>query len=202
MSIVDLGSRITDDWETYKHYIKSSESYVYVEGGAVTIGPASLNLTVGDVWYDCSKKKKYKIPSKGVPVKPGDSIIITTKQRIAVPYNVFGVVFGTGKNIFKGGFVSCGRIHPGFCDKLNIGYYNGSNLTIVFEPDDLLACCSFFDIETTVDLAVWKDDTDLPEPDFQKEKRTKAINILKFIVNYLMPFIAIIVSIAAIVFQK
>lgn len=199
MSIVDLNKRITKEWSSYNRSLKSCKSQIYINGDVIleNVGPASMNLTVGERWYDCSKKKFYKISDRGIKLKPGKSIIIETKQELAVPYNVFGVIFGIGKNIFKGGFVSTGKINPGFHGVLKIGYYNGSDSVIVFQPGDLLACCSFFDIETTLETPLEKYLTD-PEPEFAPNTwfhKTK----LWFFDNW-YSIISIIVSFLAIIF--
>lgn len=199
MSIINLNQRITKDWNQYNKALKSSSSLIFINGNVIlqNVGPASLNLTVGDRWYDCSKKKYYKISGKGIKVKPGKSIIIETKQEIAMPYNVFGIIFGTGKNIFKGGFISTGKINPGFHGVLKIGYYNGSDSVIVFEPEDLLACCSFFDIETTLDTPLEKYLTE-PEPEFAPNSFFQKSKI--WLVDNWYSLLSLIVSILAIIF--
>ena len=167
MALIDLNTRITSNWDEYNDFVKSDRSFIYVDGDVVldNVGPASMNLTVGERWFDFVTKKYYKIPAKGLKIKPGKSVIIETSQEIATPFNIFGVVYGTGKNIFKGGFISTGKINPGFKGKLKIGYYNGSNTAIIFEPKDLLACCSFYGVETTL-VRPLKEYISDPEPEF------------------------------------
>lgn len=153
MSVVDLSSRITQDWDKYNGYLKSSDSLIYIDGDILlkNVGPASVNITVGNRWYDYSKNKYFTIPSNGIKLKSKDNITIEISQTIGLPYNIFGAIFGTGKNIFKGGFISTGKINPGYKGKLKIGYYNGSMGDVTFKPGDLLACCTFFEMETSTD---------------------------------------------------
>ena len=178
MSIIDLNCRITQNWDEYNNAIKSSKSLIHVNGDVLldNVGPASMNLTVGNRWYNCAEKKYYQISDKGIKVKPGKSIIVETKQKIAVPYNVFGIIFGTGKNIFKGGHVSTGKINPGFHGELKIGYYNGGDSVIVFKPGNLLACCSFFEIERTLDSPLESYLKD-PEPELAPNRWFEKIKI-------------------------
>lgn len=199
MAIVDLSKRITKDWNLYNRSLKSNKSLIHINGDVIleNVGPASMNLTVGKRWYDCSKKKYYSISDKGLKVNPGKSIIIESKQEIAVPYNIFGVIFGTGKNIFKGGFISTGKINPGFHGVLKIGYYNGSDSVIVFEPDDLLACCSFFEVETTLETPLEKYLTE-PEPEFAPN--TLFQRVILWLTENWYSIISLIVSILAIIF--
>lgn len=201
MAIIDLNKRTTKDWNAYNAAIKSCKSLIHITGDVIleNVGPASMNLTVGERWYDCAKKKYYQIPEKGVKVKPGKSIIIETKQEISVPYNMFGIIFGTGKNIFKGGHVSTGKINPGFHGVLKIGYYNGGDSVIVFRPGNLLACCSFFEIETTLDAPLQKYLTD-PEPEFAPNKWSDKLQIWFVdnwysVISLIVSFLALIVAI-------
>lgn len=166
MSVVDLGIRVTQEWDKYNEYVKSNDSLIYIAGEVILkdVGPASLNVTVGEKWHDLTKGKVYKIPESGIKVKPGENILVETAQRIALPNNVFGVLYGTGKNIFRGGFISSGKINPGFNGCLKVGYYNGNKRTICFKPGDLLACCTFFNMETTTSSAL-EYYLDTPEPE-------------------------------------
>ncbi len=156
MSVVDLSKRISDNWDEYNQYKKSEDSKIYIKGDIIldNVGPASVNITAGERWYDYTKNKYYKIPFEGIKLKPGKNITIETSQKFALPYNIFGVIYGTGKNIFRGGFVSSGKINPGFCGYLKIGYYNGSDGTICFRKGDLLACCAFHEMETHIENAL------------------------------------------------
>lgn len=156
MAVIDLGNRITEDWDKYNECVKSSDSLIFIDGEIILkdVGPASVNVTVGDKWHDIEKGKVYKIPKAGIKVKSGENILIETSQRIALPNNVFGVLYGTGKNIFRGGFISSGKINPGFNGCLKVGYYNGNSRTICFKPGDLLACCTFLNMETTTNNAL------------------------------------------------
>lgn len=200
MAIVDVGERVTNDKKVYNSALKSSKSYIYLEDGVSSenAAPATINLTVGNQWYNCHDEKFYQIPPKGIKVKPGRSVVLETKQTIGLPYNVFGIIFGTGKNIFRGGFVSTGKIDPSFYDTLKIGYYNGSNTTITFKTDDPLASCSFFDVETTLEAPIHdsKGNPAMMAPDtfFQKSKLWFSDNwysVISIIVSILALIIAI-----------
>ena len=147
MSIIDLTKRTTDNWDEYNQMISSSNSMVFFNNKLLLDNdcPASLLLTVGDTYI--KKGIPTKIPSSGIKVAPYKTVIIEAKQQIAVPYNVFGVVTGVGINIFNSGFVSSGKIDSGYNGKLKIAYYNGNEKSVIFQEDDLLACCTFWDTE-------------------------------------------------------
>ena len=152
MAVCDLSKRITDDWALFNALKMSNESLVFVDGGIFLeeSGPTSINVTVGSQVY--SKGTYTEISGDGITLQPGYSILLETKQRFALPNNVYGLISGVGRNIFRCGFVSSGKINPGFDGKLRIGYYNGNEAPITFKPDDLLCCCTFFEIETTLSV--------------------------------------------------
>lgn len=197
MSIIDLNNRITADWQKYNAYKKSANSLIYVQGkvNLDSSGPTSLILTVGSQYYDCSKRKYFQISEKGLRVKPGKSVLIETKEILAMPYNVFGAIYGIGKNIFKGGFLSNGKINPGFHDHLKLGYYNGSDTDIIFNPNDILACCSFFDVEITI---VNELETYLTNPEPELESSSFANKLKQFLVNNWYSCLSLIVAILAV----
>lgn len=165
MSVVDLNSRITNNWQDYYNYKKSSSSYIHIKGPVYLddSGPATIDISVGESYYDYKRGRELKIPPKGLRISPGKSVLLTIEQKIALPLNVFGIVSGKGKNIFKGCFISCGKINPGYEGNLKIGFFNGNSKVIVVNKGDVLACCSFFNIETYM-KAPLQDYQKAPEP--------------------------------------
>lgn len=201
MSVIDLGNRITKEWDEYNEYVKSNDSLIYIDGEIILkdVGPASINVTVGEKWHDITKGKVYKIPESGIKVKSGENILVETAQRIALPNNVFGVLYGTGKNIFRGGFISSGKINPGFNGCLKVGYYNGNSRTICFKPGDLLACCTFFNMETTTNNALeyylYTPEPELLEPKLGGKMLTWLKKNWYSVVSLFLSIIAIVVTI-------
>lgn len=153
MSIINLSNRITSDMSDYEDNKKSARSLIYVNEEILhdVCSEESLILTVGDSYMKNSQL--IKIPENGLTVKPGESVLIRTKQKIAIPLNVVGAIYGMGGNIFNGGFISSGKIDQGFYDYLKIGYYNGSKHKVVFNENDVLACAIFYSTENTMKAA-------------------------------------------------
>lgn len=60
---------------------------------------------------------------------------------------MYGLLFGAGSNIYRGTFISSGKIDPGFSGKLRIGYHNGSDKTVILKTGDKLAYCIFIGTE-------------------------------------------------------
>lgn len=147
MAVVNLKKRITDNKDQYHEYVKSSDSLIYVQGDYQldSSGADCLALSVGDCWYD--NGRYIKIGEKGVKVRKQSTVVIVTQERIALPLNLYGLIFGSGKNIYSGGFVSSGKIDPGFMGRLKIAYYNGSNEEVVLKVGERIGYCMFVDAE-------------------------------------------------------
>lgn len=154
MSVVDLQNRLTLNWNDFCNYLKSSDSYIYIDGNKIlpSDGPASLDMSVGDRWFNCRDGIFYDIDEKDLHIEPHQSVIIETEQRIALPFNVFGLVTGKGKFIYKGMFTSTGKIDPGFNSKLLIGFYNGSMKPVALKKGDVFCSCCFFQMESSLDI--------------------------------------------------
>ena len=149
MGIIYLNKRITNSTDDFNRYSRSSDSLIYVNGKYSTdeSGPDCLSLTVGHCWYDNSRYIEID-PKKGIKIKPHTSVILETEEEIALPLNVYGLLFGAGSNIYRGAFISSGKIDPGFFGKLRIGYHNGSDKTITLKRGDKLAYSIFIGTES------------------------------------------------------
>ena len=154
MSIIDLTSRCTSDWEKFNSFLKSNESYIFIEGKEIIKNddPAALDLKVGSRWYNNKDNKFYAIPKDGLNIQPKHSVIVETEQRLALPFNIFGLVTGKGRYIFRGIFISSGKVDPGFNGKLKIGLFNGSNNRIIVKHKSIFCTVVFFEMESTIDM--------------------------------------------------
>jgi deoxycytidine triphosphate deaminase len=152
MAVIDLSTRLTNDWNQYQNNKRSSDSYIYISPLSYKLddGPASVDLSVGDKWFVQNNNVAYTITEEGVTLNPFQSILIETQEQISLPYNVFGLVTGKGLQIFQGTFVSTGKINPAYNAKLKIGIYNGSNKRITLQSGAPLCTCVFFEMESSL----------------------------------------------------
>lgn len=151
MSIINLESRVTNDWPTYQRCAKSSDSLIYLDGELkLDDGPASLDLSVGEHWYDSRVNQLCKVPSDGLLLAVRSSIVLESAERIALPNNVFGIVTGKGQFIFQGVLISSGKVDPGFDDRLRIGLFNAGVEAILLKPGEAFCSCCFVQMETTI----------------------------------------------------
>lgn len=149
MSIVSLESRTTSNWGEYEAYRSSSDSLIFINGTFTTdaSGPDCLCITVGNCWYDNGKYIELD-KTRGLHVRPHTSIVFEASEQLALPLNIYGLLFGTGSNIYRGAFISSGKVDPGFSGKLKIGFHNGSDESILLHIGDKLAYCLFLNAES------------------------------------------------------
>lgn len=151
MSVVDLKKRSSSDWDKIHECLQSTDSKVFIDPRKEeSIGPASMDIEVGDAYIIPGSNESFKIPEEGIKVKPKQAVVLYTRQRFKLPYNIFGVVTGKGKYIFKGCFLSTGKIDPGFEGCLKIGFFNGGCLRITLKPNDVFATVFFLNTDMTI----------------------------------------------------
>lgn len=155
MPIVCLSKRVTGNDVEFNNAMNSADSLLYLQGFDSTSsdvfdasGTDCLILRVGDKWFD--RSRYVQISNAGIKVKPHSSVVVETLEKIALPLNMYGLLFGAGKNIYSGGFISSGKIDPGFSGNLRIGFHNGSSHPVTLKPGDKIAYSLFLDMESEV----------------------------------------------------
>lgn len=155
MPIVCLSKRVTGNDVEFNNSMNSADSLLYLQGfdsNSSDVFDASgtdcLILRVGDKWFD--RSRYVQISNAGIKVKPHSSVVVETLEKIALPLNMYGLLFGAGKNIYSGGFISCGKIDPGFSGNLRIGFHNGSSHSVILKPGDKIAYSLFLDMESEI----------------------------------------------------
>ncbi len=191
MSLIDLKDRITDDWILYNKQKKSFKSKIFVSNGIKLDNDSykTLNLTVGDSYW--KNGVEIAIPKNGIKLKSNESILISSKQKIALPYNVFGVITGVGTNIFKQQFISAGKIDCGYNGNLKVALYNGNKGVVTFKSDDLLAGCNFFTTDLTLNESISDFKDRIPLPEYSE---SKLIMLKNWIINNIFAIVSIIIA--------
>ena len=162
MSIIDFNKRHTLDWDEMHKHMSSPDSLVFIatDENIITC-PTSIDLKVGEAYIIPGSNHTFAIPKKGLEVKPHHSVVVYTSERLKLPYNVFGVVTGKGSFIFRGCFLSTGKIDPAFDGKLKIGFYNGGNRKIILHTGDSFATAYFLNTDSTLTAPLSQYQTEL-----------------------------------------
>jgi dCTP deaminase len=149
MSVLNLTKRITEDESLYRDFIHSGDSLVLIRGEIHRDPnqPGSIDLSIGESCYH-SRNGEAQIPQEGILLRPGETAVVLTRQKIGVPLNLFGLLFGKGTLIFKGVFISPGKIDPGYFGELRIGIFNGGPEYYLLEKGNDFCSCCFFDMDS------------------------------------------------------
>ena len=158
MSLLDPRSRITSDVDRFHRERRSSSSKVYVNPDPKVVDIASIDLSVGEQYFESSLSEKRPLQDDRVVLGAGRSIVLYTQEEVRLPLNVFGVVSGKGSWIYHGIFISSGKIDPGFSGRLRIGLHNASAQPVILEKGELICSCYF------VDLITHLNDFSTPQP--------------------------------------
>ena len=187
MSVVNLSKRHTNQWDEVHEHLQSPDSMIYINEGN-NINPTSMDLEVGSAYIVPGSNQTFAISeTEGLKIKPHESVVIYTKQRVKLPYNVFGVITGKGTYIFKGCFLSAGKIDPAFEGHLKIGFYNGGNSSVKLETGKAFATAFFLNTDVTLTAPLENYQTNL-NPDYPSLKWYQSVYM--YIKQHWISFIA------------
>lgn len=119
-----------------------------------------VDLRVGDRYRVPGKSQWFDL-KKHYLIRPGQCVLIRTKEKIQLPDNVFASIFSRGGLSAKGLIVSNTKIDPLFCDYLNIPVFNAGKQTIKLEQGDSFCSVAFFLLEQPIDSTISRDPIDM-----------------------------------------
>jgi deoxycytidine triphosphate deaminase len=203
MSLINLCHRLTRDPGEFDRCSRSSDSFIFVDREIEPgDGDASLDLTVGEAWFHGGDNVEYRIQDDGLSLKPGDSCVVETNERIGVPANAFGLVTGKGKYIFQGVLVSPGKMDPGFFQRLRIGLYNGGRKTAQLKKGEPFCTVCFLELDPSFDRVRRKGDL-RPYPLVEKFPITETLKaFVKKDWGWILSILISIVSLAIAIWHK
>lgn len=82
MSVVDLKKRSSSDWDKMHGCLQSTDSKIFIDPkNEESIGPASMDIEVGDAYIIPGSNESFKIPKEGIKLKPKQAVVLYTRQR-------------------------------------------------------------------------------------------------------------------------
>lgn len=104
---------------------KLSEIYnLIVPFSEMNLQPASYDLTIGDVDAEQKEDGRWE-------VKPGESVLISTAERVSIPNNIAGFLKDKSSFLRSGLQIGQGFVDPGFNGNLTVLFINHNSDTIV-----------------------------------------------------------------------
>ena len=101
-----------------------------------------LTLDNEFVKYNHYKKESTPIPvsdGEEFELRPGDFVLAQTKEKVDVPNDILGMLFGTSSWARTGLLMQTGLIHAGFHGRITLEFSNPTNFIISLSPGDKIA---------------------------------------------------------------
>lgn len=154
MAVVSLKNRLTNNITDFESYKKSNESLIFSDS-INSPDNFSIDFTIGERWAEYAAFNSTPVfynVNNYVEIKPKDSIIVVTKEKILIPYNIYGIIMPTGSLFINYGiFCNTAKIEPGYADKLFLLLYNSTNSIQKLNIGDKIASAIFFNTDLTID---------------------------------------------------
>ncbi|GEM_PF-3596312 len=126
---------------------KNNEQRVEQPFKEVNLTPFGIDLTAGEYCVHLTKDLVIKLVSEAeVEVRPGDSVIVETEERLDVPPDWVGLIFPKRKltedGLFQPG--GGGKVDPGWNNRLKVAFKNEGYKTIKLKRGTRICCVAFW----------------------------------------------------------
>lgn len=146
--IIDLSRRSTDDLVAFDAARDSPDSLVYVSPKTSVTAGTTIPIAAGANYFHQLTGARVPL-GKEVSVASGDFVVIESLQRIKVPRNMFGLIHGKGRALFRGVMVAPGKIDPSFSGHLRIYIFNAGRAEVAIAAGEVIASIVFQIVEAT-----------------------------------------------------
>jgi deoxycytidine triphosphate deaminase len=82
-----------------------------------------------------------------VCIKPGDSVLVTTIEKVNMPVSLVGIVRPRSTLYRSGIILSSGQVNPGYSGQLTFGFYNSSPYNFMVQIGARVAHIMFAQID-------------------------------------------------------
>jgi len=113
----------------------------------------TIDLSVGDRYQLAGRPEWYEL-GRPYTLRPGNCILIKTRERITLPQDVFGTLCSKGSLSANGLIVSNTKVDPLFGDHLNIPIFNAGRTTLRVHAGMAFCSICFHTLEQRVPLNI------------------------------------------------
>jgi len=178
LSSVDLRERLVpaDKVEEYLRFFKKrdwsaieeletggvkdySKRYVISEYNELNLTPFSYDLSIGDEIFSIQKPDQRVFPldaTVGYDFEPGETIVVLTREVIAIPPRYSATVWPRFNMVRSGIFQSMVKIDPTWYGKLAVAMSNLSPATIKLTSGKAFATLLLYELSQPSDVDLWK----------------------------------------------
>ncbi|MCE9873995.1 hypothetical protein LZ667_21785 [Hafnia alvei] len=202
MSIIFLKDSITNDRAEFERSKKSFNSKLHTfhadDNTDVSSDDFSLDITLGMSWnenYSYNDRSLFLIEGDSITIKPKSSVVVSIREKIIVPNNMFGLVISTGSIFLQHGVQSpAAKVEPGYDGILILRLVNYSDISVSIKKGAKIASVIFFRTEHTPQYTYASNSE---RTNIKKKGRGEIIKLesKKFLVNHGFKVIPIVISI-------
>lgn len=157
MSVIFLKESITNKRSDFECLKKSFNSKLLAlnsdDSSDVGSDDFSLDITLGMSWnenYSYNDRSLFLIEGDSITIKPKASVVVSIREKIIVPNNMFGLVISTGSIFLQHGVQSpAAKIEPGYEGVLILRLVNYSDTSVIIKKGAKIASVIFFRTEHT-----------------------------------------------------
>jgi deoxycytidine triphosphate deaminase len=157
MSIIFLKDSVTKDRADFENSRKSFNSKILAfhvdDKSIVDSDDFSLDITLGMSWnenYSYNDRSLFMIEGDSITIKAKSSVVVSIREHILVPNNMFGLVISTGSIFLQHGVQSpAAKVEPGYEGVLILRLVNYSDSPVTIKKCDKIASVIFFRTEHT-----------------------------------------------------
>lgn len=188
MSIVYLKERTTTDknlFETQKRSFNSKLLITHIDdNNNVLIDDFSIDITLGKSWnenYSYNDRSLFEIDGDSIKIKPRSSVVVSIREKISIPNNMFGLVISTGSIFLQHGVQSpTAKIEAGYSGVLVLRLVNYSDTEVNLKKGDKIASMIFLSTEHTPmhTFATNSESTNIKKKTFAQSMKTFSSNFI------------------------
>lgn len=157
MGMIYLKKSITCDKELFEAQRKSFNSKIlisHIDSEKVCeVDDFSLDITLGKSWnenYSYNDRSLFMIEGSGITINPRSSVVVSIRENISIPNNIFGIVISTGSIFLQHGVQSpTAKIEPGYSGVLILRLVNYSDSVVHIKKGEKIASVIFLRTEHT-----------------------------------------------------
>jgi len=133
--------------------IPSSKWLVISPFSSYNLTPFSYDLSLGKEIYSIQKGKLEQLPYQ---LQPAETVVVLTKELIAIPHLYAATIWPRFNMVRKGIFQSMVKIDPTWYGKLGVTITNASPTTIELNTDEAFATLLFYELTSPSDVDLWR----------------------------------------------
>ena len=211
MGIVYLKENTVQDRNVFEKQKKSFNSKILIDytdaneksTSSLLVDDFSIDITLGKSWnenYSYNDRSLFMIEGETISIKPRSSVVVSIRENISIPNNMFGLVISTGSIFLQHGVQSpTAKIEPGYSGVLVLRLVNYSDSVVTIKKGQKIASMIFLRTEHTPPhtFATNSESTNIKKKGFLERTKSTTANFFAKNLSNIFACLSLIVAIFA-----